>query len=180
MDETMTTTARHPRVGGLIRSLRQYLTANPERASQPDSAAVATTIDADLRCVIDGGDLTVRTDMPSGLGGRGVFPSPGWYVRAGVAACAATAIAMRAAELDVALDRLQVTAQSRSDARGLMGMGAIDAGPESVSVHVEISAPGTSEDVVRDIVAYADANAPNSDAIRRAIPMSLTLEILSG
>src|SRR5947209_8547667 len=62
------------------------------------------------------------TDMPAELGGSGNGVSPGWLVRAGVASCAATTIAMHAARRRIDLESLEVSVSSRSDTRGFLGM----------------------------------------------------------
>ena len=59
--------------------------------------------------------------MPVGVGGEASAPTPGWYVRTGVASCTATVIALRAAELGLQLDRVEVEVRSRSDKRGMLG-----------------------------------------------------------
>jgi len=66
--------------------------------------------------------LRLLTDMPVELGGTGTQVTPGWLLRASLASCAATRIAMAAAAEDVALAVLEVSASSRSDVRGLFGM----------------------------------------------------------
>ena len=50
---------------------------------------------------------TVITDMPTAMGGDGAGPNPGWLLRASMASCTATAIAMRAARLGITLSRLR-------------------------------------------------------------------------
>ncbi len=166
------------RIGPLIRSFREYVSANPHKAVQPDSEAVAT-MGPDMRCTIDGAGVAVTTDMASGLGGRGVFPSPGWYLRAGVASCAATSIAMRAAELGLELSHLGVRATSVSDSRGLMGLDDAHPGPEEMSLRVEIGAPGVADEVLHELAAYADTHAPVSDAVRREVPLSVSVVIMT-
>lgn len=42
----------------------------------------------------------VETDMPKGIGGAASAPTPGWYVRAGIASCTA----IRAVPLKTAID----------------------------------------------------------------------------
>jgi hypothetical protein len=65
---------------------------------------------------------SIETDMAKALGGGEAAPIPGWYASAAVVSCAATAIAMRAAELEISLDHLEVRADSRSDNLGLLGL----------------------------------------------------------
>ena len=71
----------------------------------------------------------VVTDMPSEIGGSGDQVTPGWLLRAALASCAATRIAMAAAAAGVELTTLDVAASSRSDARGLLGMVNADGQP---------------------------------------------------
>ncbi len=55
-----------------------------------------------------GGSGQAVTDMPVELGGSGDQPSPGWLLRAALASCAVTRIAMAAAEAGISLHTLQV------------------------------------------------------------------------
>jgi uncharacterized OsmC-like protein len=81
--------------------------------------------------------------MPTGVGGGSSAPSPGWLARAALASCDATVIAMRAAELGIPLQGLEVTVDSESDDRGLLGMDdAVPAGPLSSRILVRIVAEG--------------------------------------
>ncbi|MEO8486640.1 MAG: OsmC family protein [Betaproteobacteria bacterium] len=50
--------------------------------------------------------------MPAELGGNGDRVSPGWLFRAGIASCAATAIAMRAAAEGIGIEDLEATVES--------------------------------------------------------------------
>ena len=50
------------------------------------------------------------------------MPQPGWLVRAALASCTGTAIAMRAAKLGIAVEKLEVSVESESDNRGLLGL----------------------------------------------------------
>ena len=62
------------------------------------------------------------SDMPQVLGSGGTAPSPGWLMLAELANCGATLITIRAAQLGVQLTVLEVTAESISDDRGMLGM----------------------------------------------------------
>lgn len=124
----------------------------------------------------------VQTDMPEELGGTGDQVSPGWLVRAGVASCAATCIAMTAAREGITLASLEVRTFSRSDARGMLGMPdaqgePVYGGPLGMDIQVRISAPGVSPERLRALVERGHANAPMSAALRTAVPMTLRVEI---
>jgi uncharacterized OsmC-like protein len=154
-----------------------YLTEHPEEARYTDKAATATLVEG-LRCRASGpDDATLVSDMSKAIGGGGSAPSPGWLLRAALANCDATVIAMRAAQLGVTLTTLEVTVDSESDDRGLLGMDdGIPAGPLSVRTHIRIGADGVAPERLREIVAWAEAHSPVGDAIRRAVPSRVEVE----
>jgi uncharacterized OsmC-like protein len=135
-----------------------------------------------LRCRVETPEgAVVVTDMPAGVGGQGSAPSPGWVARAAQASCDATLIAMRAAELGVPLQRLEVTVDSESDDRGLLGMDeAVPAGPLSSRIRVRIAAEGVDPARLRELVEWADRHSPVSDAVRRAVPTTVEVDPQSG
>ena len=160
-----------------IEGVSKYFAQNPDAARSTDKAAVAV-IEEGLRCRAEGPHGAVLvSDMPKGAGGGASAPTPGWFMRAALANCDATVIAMRAAQLGVALSKLEVTVSSQSDDRGLFGVGDnIHPGPLSLHVHVRIAAPGTTLEQLREIVEWAEAHSPVGDAMRRAIPCTTEIE----
>ena len=126
----------------------------------------------------------MATEMPTELGGAGndVSVTPGWLFRAGFASCAATCIAMGAAAQGIELASLEVTANSRSDLRGLLGMKAADgapvyAGPRDVELLVRIRAPGVDPDRLRARVEERYRCSPISSAVASAMPVDLRIVI---
>ncbi len=112
------------------------------------------------------------------MGGGSSAPSPGWLARAALATCDATRIALRAAELGIALDTLEVTADSVEDDRGLFGMDkSVPAGSLSLRTRVKIGAAGVKENVLREIVDFAVTHSPVADVCRRATPSTLEVTI---
>jgi uncharacterized OsmC-like protein len=85
------------------------------------SLAVAV-LHEDLKFQVSGprGEKVI-TDMPPPMGGTGSGANPGWLLRAGLASCNATVIAMRAAQLGLQLKSLEFTVESESDNRGFLG-----------------------------------------------------------
>ncbi|MGH7553092.1 MAG: OsmC family protein [Longimicrobiales bacterium] len=160
-----------------IENAKQYLSEHPDQARYTDRAATAL-IEAGLRCRVEGTEgALVVTDMPAGVGGEDSAPSPGWLARAAQASCDATVIAMRAAELGIPLRRLEVTVDSESDDRGLLGMDeAVPAGPLNSRIRVRIAAEGVDPERLRELVEWADRHSPVSDAIRRAVPTTIDIE----
>lgn len=126
--------------------------------------------------------LRLETDMPRELGGSGDRVFPGWLMRAGAASCAVTRIAMAAASANIALDALQVSASSRSDTRGLLGMPgddgqAVSAGPAEVLLHVRIAAAGVEAGRLRELVDTACRSAPVQQALAQPTPVTVQIEV---
>jgi uncharacterized OsmC-like protein len=124
------------------------------------------------------------TDMPTELGGGGDHVTPGWLFRAGLASCLATRIAMGAAAAGMELAQLEVSASSRSDARGMFGMAdtsgeTVGAGPRDLQLLVRISAPGTAPDQVRNLVEHCNRCSPVSAAAREELPVALRVEVVT-
>lgn len=167
-------------IGEAIRRAREYLLQRPDEAAYADSPATAT-VEADLRCRVTGPHgAVIVSDMPAGVGGGGTAPSPGWLMRAAHAACDATLIAMRAAEENIELSRLEVSVDSDSDDRGLLGVDdATPAGPIRTRVRVSIAAPGVTEAKLRELVEWARQHSPVDEAMQRAVPVSVTIEASS-
>ena len=137
-----------------IESVIQFFSEHPEKARSKDKAAVAV-VEEGLRCRADGPNGAVLvSDMPKAIGGGGAAPTPGWFLRAALANCDATVIAMRAAQLGLVLSRLEVTVDSQADDRGLLGLGGAGVlpGPTSMRVHVRIAAEGIPAEQLRHIV----------------------------
>jgi organic hydroperoxide reductase OsmC/OhrA len=127
----------------------------------------------------------MATDMPSELGGSGEHVTPGWLFRAGLASCLATRIAIGAATAGIELTLLEVSASSRSDARGLLGMAdlsgePVGAGPRDVQLLVRIAAPGISAEKLRTLVEDGNCCSPISVATRDVVPVALRIEVGDG
>jgi uncharacterized OsmC-like protein len=163
-------------IGTAIQGAIGYLTQHPDEAAYTDTAATAR-LKAGLRVVTTGpGSESVATDMVAAVGGGGTAPSPGWLLRAAAASCVATLIAMRAAMLGLTLTELQVTVDSRSDDRGILGLDpAVPAGPSTMRVAVAATSRDASREDIDELVRWSVDHCPVTDAVRRAVP--LTVEV---
>ena len=161
-----------------LEGLVGYLEKNPDKAHSADSPVTAV-IEEGLRCRASGrGDRTLVSDMPKPAGGGGTAPTPGWFLRAALATCDATVIAMRAAQLGITLTTLEVTVDSESDDRGLLGMdNTIPAGPLCVRIRVRIGADSLPPERLREIVRWSETHSPVGDAIKRAVPTTVEVEV---
>ena len=146
-------------------------------ATDLDTAATAVYMDG-LRCRLEGPTGELTTDMATSLGGAASGPSPGWLMRAALASCDATIVAMEAARAGVELTHLVVSVVSESDNRGVLGVGDAVPGPLSVRVRIELAAGNATEDELRELVHRAESRSAVGDAIERAV--DVTTEVVTG
>jgi uncharacterized OsmC-like protein len=151
-----------------------YLTDHPDEARYTDSLATAH-IDDGLRIRVHGlNGEELLTDMPVAVGGGGAAPSPGWFLRASVAACVASLAIMRAAQLGIDGFTCEVEVDSESDDRGILGLDAsVPAGPLSMRIGLRMS--GSAPDRLGEIANWAVEHCPVSDAVRRAVKVAVEL-----
>lgn len=161
-----------------VKDVITYLKENPKDALST-SAPVTAVMESGLRCrAIGENGESIVTDMPQAVGGGGSAPSPGWLARAALATCDATRIALRAAELGIALDTLKVMTDSVDDDRGLFGIDkSVRAGSLSLRTRVTIGAADVAEDVLREIVDYAVTHSPVADSCRGETPSTVEITI---
>jgi uncharacterized OsmC-like protein len=165
-------------IKGSLASAIAYLAKHPDEAAYTDSPAVAR-IEQGLRCRIDGPNReSLYTDMPASVGGGGGAPSAGWLFRAALAGCVVTLIAMRAAQESVSLGDLEVTVDSESDDRGILGIDeSVPAGPLSIRLAISIGAGrDTPPDRLEEIARWGVAHCPVSEAAGRVVPVRLEIE----
>jgi uncharacterized OsmC-like protein len=165
-------------IASAIAAARTWVTSNRAEARYRDGTASAVIEDG-LRARVTAPDgASIVTDMSEGIGGGASAPSPGWLLRAANASCIATLIAMRAAELGVRLDGLEVVVDSESDDAGILDVDStVPSGPLSMRVVVHITATSVPESEVREIVAWGVDHCPVCDAIKRVVPVAVDIEL---
>lgn len=162
-----------------IESASAYLQQHPEEARSTDSAATAVLAEGLVVRVTGPGGASLTTDMVPSVGGTATAPSPGWLLRAAEASCVATLIAMRAATLEVSLDTLEVTVDSISDDRGLLGLAeGVPAGPLSSRVTVRLGAQGIEPRALEEMARWGVAHCPVCDALERPVEVSTEISIV--
>ncbi len=173
------------RIAAAMERVQTILRRRPETGLHDDAPATAAW-QGDTRVVVDHGNGTrLPTDMPSELGGSGDLVTPGWLFRAGLASCATTSIALKAAAQGIELGALEVRVSSRSDTRGLLGMAddggePVSAGPREVTMSVRIAAPGVAPERLRELVEEACRCSPIPNAVERATPLALRIDLDAG
>src|SRR3984957_906079 len=152
-------------IAAAMQRVEAVLKRRPEAALHDDAPAIARW-ESGTRVASSHGDGTrLLTDLPTELGGSGDQVTPGWLVRAGLASCLATRIAMGAAAAGFELTMLEVSASSRSDARGIFGMSEasgepVGAGPRDIQLLVRVAAPGVSPERLRVLIEESNRCSP--------------------
>jgi uncharacterized OsmC-like protein len=169
-------------VANALERAEVVLRRRPDMGMHDDSPAVALWRGSTRIVTNNGSGIEISTDMPSELGGTGDQVTPGWLLRAGLAACTATRIAMGAAREGIELTKLELRATSRSDTRGLLGMAESDgspvgAGPQDVQLHVTIAAHGVPAEKLRALVEESHRCSPVPCAIQEETPVGLHIEV---
>jgi uncharacterized OsmC-like protein len=160
-----------------IERVSAAISADPSRA-RAKSAATARLTEG-LKCAVTGprGEQ-VHTDMPQALGGSASAPNPGWLLRAAMASCATTVIATRAAKLGISLSTLEVTVESESDQRGLLGL------DDKVSAalgawRMKVTIAGSAEpQMLRELVKWADAHSPVGCTMTHGAACALDVDVV--
>lgn len=166
-------------VSEAIAKLSKTLTDQPEKARTKNAAATASLQDGLQFLVTGPSGEKILTDMPAPMGGAASAPNPGWLLRAALASCNATVIAMRAARLGVKLETLEVTVDSDSDNRGLLGLDdRVTAGLLSLRTKVRIGAKDAAPAQLRELVAWAEAHSPVGCTIRQAPSATTEVEVV--
>ena len=157
-----------------VEAASTYLADHPDEAGYTDSLARASVADG-LRIRVEGPSGEVlETDMPAAVGGGNAAPSPGWFLRAAVAACVTSLATMRAAQLDWSGFRCVVEVDSESDDRGILGLDAsVPAGPLSMRIRLRLAAEGIGLERLEELAVWAVDHCPVSDAVRRGVPVHI-------
>ena len=168
-----------PKVREAIEHLSTAISADPMKA-RPKNVPATARLTEGLRCELSGPyNERLVTDMAPAMGGTASGPNPGWLLRGAIASCTATVIAMRAAKLGVALSNLEVTVETDSDLRGILGLDEnVSAGHGPVRMKVKIGAPTASPEVLREIVTWADRHSPVTCTVRQAPQCSLEIQVV--
>ena len=171
-------------VSKAMERVRSVFARRPAAAIHPDEPATARWGGGLGVVSFHANGTQIPTDMPVELGGGGGQMTPGWLLRAALASCLATRIAMEAATAGITLSRLEVLARSTTDARGLLGMTdhcgeKVSAAPQELQLEVKVGAGDATKEQVEAIVLRSVSCSPVSAAIAGALPVGLHIDIES-
>jgi len=166
-------------ISDALRKVGDVMVADPAKAHTKGVPATARLVEG-LRFEVTGpSGESALTDMPAAMGGASSAPAPAWLLRAAIASCTASVIAMRAAQLGVQLTTLEATVESEADQRGMLGLGEnVSAAFTSMRLRVRIAADDVAPDDLRALVTWADAHSPVASTVRDAPVTSVEVEIV--
>jgi uncharacterized OsmC-like protein len=155
-----------------------WLREHADEAAYTDTVARAR-LESGLRVSVSGPDgALITTDMPVAVGGADSAISPGWAYRAALAACVLSLATMRAAQQRIGGFTCEVDVDSASDDRGILGLDpSVVAGPSSVRIAFRMAAATAGRVELEAIAAWAVDHCPVADATRRAVPVTVEVEI---
>jgi uncharacterized OsmC-like protein len=147
--------------------------AEPARARVAIRATAA--LEDGMRCETTVRGHTVVSDEPRSLGGSDEAQSPVELFITSVATCQAVTYRLWAAELGIALDRVEVEAVGDIDLRGLLGIdGSERPGYDGVTLRIALSGPEPRERY-EELAAAVDRHCPLMDALARPLPVEREL-----
>lgn len=159
-----------------VEGLIAHFQAHPEDGLSEDKPAVAR-VESGLRCratAPNGFELV--SDMSRAVGGQGSLGSPGWFLRAALANCDASMLALRAAQLGWELSKVEVTVESTSDDRAMFGLvPGTPPGPFEMRVTVALEGPSLTQTQKQELLDWVAHTSPVGDAVKRSVPMTLRL-----
>jgi uncharacterized OsmC-like protein len=159
-----------------IEKLGAAISADPTKAKGKNAPATARLVEG-LECEVTGPHgQRLATDMSPAMGGNASAPNPGWLLRSALASCTATVIAMHAAKRGVALEMLEVTVESDSDLRGILGLDEKISAGHAVRTTVKIRGNADAH-TLREIVAWAEAHSPVGCTVRDGLASILEIQV---
>lgn len=161
-----------------IEAATTFLTANPKAAVATDSVAIAKHVGGLKFEVSDPDGRSLLTDMVTGVGGEDSAPSPGWLLRAAVASCDATLVAMHAASAGIRLTELVVEVDSTSNDLGILGIDPeVPSGPLDMTARVRVASPDLDAADLEALVRKAIDHCPVCDAVKKPVEMRVEVAV---
>lgn len=113
--------------------------------TEPSAARSTPTVRATLangRARLTAGAFNWDSDLPPGLGGGNLAPSPTAYLLGALAGCAVAFINdTLAPQMGIAIDDLWAEARCTSDARGLLGLDGVAPDLSEIGLEIGITSP---------------------------------------
>ena len=122
-----------------------------------------------LTCEVHEGDWKMTVDMPAGVGGDGLAPTPGVYGRAALGSCLAIGYMMKAAEMEISITNLEVEVEADFDDGALLGTADKNIPPGYLEIRYTINIESdVAEETIMQLLDDGDAHSPYLDIFTRA------------
>ena len=133
-----------------------------------------------LTCEISEGAWKFSVDMPEGIGGNNTAPTPGVYGRAALGSCLAIGYMMKAAELNILVNNLEVEVQADFDDGALLGTANKNIPPGYLEVRYTITIESDAqEEKIMQMLDDGDKHSPYLDVFTRAQKCVRKVNIIS-
>jgi len=141
------------------------------------TATTTVRVRSGLTCDIEDGQWKLVADESPGDGGGGLGPDPGVFTRAGLGSCLAIGYMMWAAVKGIRLDSVEVVVEADYDAVGMFDIDeSVPPGWGAVRFTTKINSLAPAQQL-RELVEHADRHSSVLDIIRRAVPVTGSLQI---
>ncbi|HPG10512.1 MAG TPA: OsmC family protein [Chitinophagaceae bacterium] len=133
-----------------------------------------------LHCVVEEGPWKFEADMPKGAGGSNLAPTPGVYGRGALGACLAIGYMMKAAELEVDIQDLEVEVEADFDDGALFGMVDKNVPPGYLEVRYKVNIISNApQEKIMQVLDEGDKHSPYLDVFSRGQQCIRTVQINS-
>ncbi|MDW5595259.1 OsmC family protein [Conexibacter stalactiti] len=162
-------------LASLIEDNRRAITAEPVKAKvvfAVDGSLVGLT-EVDLQAR----DHTVKVDEPPALGGQDLGANPVEHALIALASCQAITYRFWAAQLDIALDGVEISAEGDLDVRGFFGFDDdVRSGFTAVRLRITPKGPESAERY-QQLADAVDAHCPVLDLFANPTPVERTIAV---
>jgi uncharacterized OsmC-like protein len=119
------------------------------------------------------GKATLNTELPLFAGGWGTSPDPIQYCLHGLASCFAVTLMATATSENIALTKVEVTAENRMNLLKQMGLSEDNI---IENVKFTVKAEGASRAELDRLVALSRERCPGVECLTRSVPLEVELE----
>jgi uncharacterized OsmC-like protein len=102
------------------------------------SPSITSVLEDGAECKISDGVHEVIADLPKEMGGNGNTPSPGFYARAGIAACVSMGIKMLSLRAGYEFRTIKVQVETDFDDRGIYSLADCKVSPLETRVNIQV------------------------------------------
>src|SRR5438876_7340369 len=131
-----------------VRSLQKPLKEQYRRdssASRITLTAKGTETATPMTCSVDIGRAVYQAEAHDGVGGAGTAACSGDLLLGALAACSQLTCQMVAESMGLQVDRVEAVVEGDLDLRGTLGIDGARVGFESISLRLEVDAPGATQ-----------------------------------